>query len=138
MAKDRRKKDNRFTIRMQGRLAVVFGLTCVFFALLIGRIIYIQVKSGAKYEKIVLEQQEYSSKVIPYQRGNILDSQGTALASSIDVYNVVLDCKELNKYPKRKKSTRAAVKKCFPEVDMKDFDEKLWKFDSVKGYIRLY
>lgn len=125
MAKERRKKENRFTIRMQGRLAVVFGLTCVFFALLIGRIIYIQVKSGAKYEKIVLEQQEYSSKVIPYQRGNILDSQGTALASSIDVYNVVLDCKELNKYPKRKKSTRAAVKACFPEVDMKDFDEKL-------------
>ena len=125
MAKERRKKENRFTIRMQGRLAVVFGLTCVFFALLIGRIIYIQVKSGAKYEKIVLEQQEYSSKVSPYQRGNILDSQGTALASSIDVYNVVLDCKELNKYPKRKKSTRAAVKACFPEVDMKDFDEKL-------------
>ena len=125
MANKKKKNTNRFTFKMQGRLAVVFGLTCVFFALLILRIIYIQVKSGAKYEKIVLEQQEYSSSVIPYQRGNILDSQGTALASSIDVYNIVLDCKELNKYPKLKESTEEVVSSCFPEVDMDDFNKRL-------------
>ncbi len=127
MANSNRKRENKFTFKMQGRLTMVFGLTCVFFAILIGRIIYIQTKSGAKYEKIVLEQQEYTSKTIPYQRGNILDSQGTALASSIDVYNIILDCKELNKHTNLKKSTMEIVKNSFPEVDMKDFKKRLKK-----------
>ena len=41
---------------------------------LIGRLMYIEYTSGEKYEKIVLSQQEYDSKVIPYQRGDIVDA----------------------------------------------------------------
>ena len=57
---------------------------------------YIQRTSGEKYEKIVLSQQKYDSTIIPFQRGNIVDARGTVLATSVDVYNVILDCKVLN------------------------------------------
>ncbi len=52
--------------------------------------------AGEKYEKIVLSQQEYNSQTIPFRRGDILDRKGTTLATSTDVYNVVLDCTVVN------------------------------------------
>lgn len=111
------KKLDRLTLRMQKKLFIVFCLICVLFVVLIFRLMYIQSKSGSKYEKIVLAQQEYSSKTIPFQRGNIIDSKGTVLASSIDVYNVVLDCKALNKESELIEPTMEALLECFPEVD---------------------
>lgn len=110
---------------MQRKLILFFGGICVLFVFLIGRIVYIETTSGQKYEKIVLAQQEYSSKVIPYRRGNIEDSKGTALASSIDVYNVILDCKELNRYPELIDSTMEVLAQCFPEVDITDARARL-------------
>ena len=110
----RRKKSQRLQVWMQRKLILFFGGICVLFVFLIGRIVYIETTSGQKYEKIVLAQQEYSSKVIPYRRGNIEDSKGTALASSIDVYNVILDCKELNRYPELIDSTMEVLAQCFP------------------------
>lgn len=126
-------RENRFTQRMQRRLGIIFGIACILFIVMVVKIILIQTKSGQKYEKIVLAQQEYSSTNIPFQRGNILDSQGTALASSIDVYNVVLDCKALHQSKELVKSTKEVVKMCFPEVDMTDFDKKL-KENSKSQY----
>ena len=67
------KKKNNFTTRMQGRLGIIFSLTCILFSVLLIRILYIQLKSGRKFEKIVLQQQEFQNRIIPYQRGNILD-----------------------------------------------------------------
>ena len=121
----RRKKSQRLQVWMQRKLILFFGGICVLFVFLIGRIVYIETTSGQKYEKIVLAQQEYSSKVIPYRRGSIEDSKGTALASSIDVYNVILDCKELNRYPELIDSTMEVLAQCFPEVDITDARARL-------------
>lgn len=121
----RRKKSQRLQVWMQRKLILFFGGICVLFVFLIGRIVYIETTSGQKYEKIVLAQQEYSSRVIPYRRGNIEDSKGTALASSIDVYNVILDCKELNRYPELIDSTMEVLAQCFPEVDIADARARL-------------
>lgn len=121
----RRKKSQRLQVWMQRKLILFFGGICVLFVFLIGRIVYIETTSGQKYEKIVLAQQEYSSKVIPYRRGNIEDSKGTVLASSIDVYNVILDCKELNRYPELIDSTMEVLAQCFPEVDITDARARL-------------
>ena len=74
------------------KLIVMFSAIAVLLTGLIGRLMYIEYTSGDKYEKIVLSQQEYDSQTIPYQRGDIVDSKGTALATSIAVYNVILDC----------------------------------------------
>lgn len=81
---------------MQRRLSISFVAVCVLFALLTIRLMFIEKTSGERYEKKVLSQQEYDSSVIPYQRGDITDRRGTVLATSVDVYNVILDSKVLN------------------------------------------
>ena len=121
---------------MQGRLWIVFSLICVLFVVLIGRLMYIQYTSGEKYEKIVLSQQEYDSAIIPFQRGNITDSKGTVLATSIDVYNVILDCSVLNAKEKQIDSTIALVTTCFPEISGDDIRSKL-KNEPDSRYIKL-
>ena len=101
---------------MQRKLWIVFGFVCVLFVVLIGRIMYIEYTSGDKYTKIVLSQQDYTSTIIPYQRGDIVDSKGTVLATSVDVYNVILDCKVLNANESKIDSTIQAITTCIPEI----------------------
>ena len=82
----------KFLKRMQKKLVVMF---LVILGCLIGlmvRLMYIEETSGEKYEKIVLAQQLYDSKTIPFRRGDIVDAKGIVLATSVEVYNVVLDC----------------------------------------------
>lgn len=73
----------------------MFTVVAALMIGLIGRLMYIEYTSGEKYEKIVLAQQGYDSQTIPYQRGDIVDAKGTVLATSIAVYNVILDCSVL-------------------------------------------
>lgn len=80
---------------MQLKLVMVFGLIVLAFVALIGRITYINASDGEKYTKIVLEQQQYASTTIPFKRGDIVDANGTKLATSERVYNVILDVKVL-------------------------------------------
>ena len=104
--------------RMQRRLTFVFGLICVLFVVLIGRLMYIEYTEGDRYKKIVLSQLQYDSSTIPYKRGDIIDSKGTVLATSVDVYNVVLDAKVLNENKEDViADTITAVTKCFPEIE---------------------
>lgn len=112
----KRKTKNKLSRRMQRRLTLVFGVICVLFVVLIGRLMYIEYTSGDKYEKIVLSQLEYDSSIIPYKRGDIVDSKGTVLATSVDVYNVILDAKVLNQNEEKIDSTISYVVKCFPEI----------------------
>ncbi len=114
-----------FFRRMQRKTLWIFLLIVVLFIALMFRILYIETNSGQKYEKIVLTQQEYASSTIPYQRGNIEDSKGTVLASSLDVYNVILDCKELNESPELIESTMEVLAQCFPEIDITDARTRL-------------
>lgn len=107
----------KFSKKMQKKLLVVFSLISVALIGLIGRLMYIEYTSGEKYEKIVLSQQEYDSTIIPYRRGDIVDTKGTILATSTDVYNVILDCKVLTNDEKNLEPTIAALVQCFPELN---------------------
>ena len=123
------RKQNKKTIlkRMQSKLYVVFILLCILFVVLVGRLMYIEYTSGDKYEKIVLSQQSYDSRIIPYQRGNIYDSRGTVLATCVDVYNVILDCKVLNLNEDKKASTIAYLTQTFPEITKEAVEDALTK-----------
>lgn len=88
MRKGIRKK---FPKRMQKKLVLLFGAIVLAFVGLIGRVTYINATNGKKYTKIVLDQQEYNSRLIPFKRGDILDRNGTVVATSERVYNVILD-----------------------------------------------
>lgn len=61
--------------------------------------------------------QSYDSKTIPYQRGEIIDRSGTVLATSVAVYNVILDCTVVNDKEEYVDPTVEALVKCFPELD---------------------
>ena len=94
----KRKRKNRFQFltkkfpkRMQKKLVMLFMAIILAFIVLVGRITYINASKGNKYTKIVLDQQEYDSRVIPYKRGDIVDRNGTKIATSERVYNVILD-----------------------------------------------
>jgi len=117
----RLKPNNKILKRMQRKLWFVFGVVCILFVILIGRVMYIQYTSGDKYEKIILSQQDYDSTIIPFQRGDIIDARGTVLATSVDVYNVILDCKVLNANEEKSAgcvaSTVNLVTDCFEEID---------------------
>ena len=76
---------------MQEKLVMVFMAVVLAFVALIGKITYINASKGSGYTKIVLEQQQYDSRAIPYKRGDIVDCNGTRIATSERVYNVILD-----------------------------------------------
>ncbi len=111
--------------RMQSRLWLIFAGVCVLFVVLIVRLMYIEYSSGDKYEKIVLSQQGYSNEIIPFQRGDIVDRKGSVLATSVDVYNVILDCKVLNETPEKIDTTIDAITSVIPEISKEQIREAL-------------
>ena len=124
----RRKKKvtKKFLKRMQKKLIFLFLFILLFLGFLIGRLMYIEYNKGDKYEKIVLSQQGYDSRVIPYRRGDIVDAGGTLLATSLDVYNVIFDCNVLNQQEKEViDATVAAIASCFSEVKADDLYKRL-------------
>ncbi|WFR55004.1 penicillin-binding protein 2 [Anaerocolumna sp. AGMB13025] len=89
----RNKKSRKFTHKMQAKLLLVFCVVLIAMLGLIVRLVYLNHVDGERYAKRVLSQQTYTSTVIPYQRGSILDRKGTVLAASEKVYNIILDIK---------------------------------------------
>ena len=89
------KKRRRFGRKMKKRLLIAMVAFLAVFAVLIFNLINITVSKGAKYEQNVLAQQGYSSTVIPYRRGDIIDANGTVLASTKKVYNLILEPKNI-------------------------------------------
>lgn len=117
----------KITHLMRTKLVVLFVAIVLAFVFLVGRVTYINAKNGEKYTKIVLDQQQYNSRVIPFKRGDILDRNGTVLATSMRVYNVILDAYVmLAKDDKDDKQAIAEVKdvleECF-EIDREVIDE---------------
>ena len=115
-----RKRKNRFEfltrkfpVRMQRKLVMLFMAVILAFVVLIGRITYINVTKGSKYTKKVLDQQNYGSRVIPYKRGDIVDRNGTKIATSERVYNVILDVKVMTDKDKYIEPTIQVLKDCF-------------------------
>lgn len=121
-----KKKKNRlkfirqkFPKRMQKKLVMLFMAIILAFVFLIGRITYISASSGEQYTKIVLDQQQYDSRVIPFKRGDILDRNGTKIATSERVYNVILDAKVMLSSKKEEEKTKTieqtkfALEECF-------------------------
>lgn len=84
---------------MQEKLAItVLVITLALFALVM--VLYnMMTKKKEDYNQIVLSQQEYDSRVIPFKRGDVLDRNGTYLATSEKVYNLILDPKQIMSDP---------------------------------------
>lgn len=110
---DKRNTINRFTIKMQKKLLIMFMCILAAFAGLSVQLFLINRDNGEDYKKQVLSQQEYDSTTIPFKRGSIVDSNGTVLAVSNKVYNVILDTNLLMQDEKNLEPTLSALKKIF-------------------------
>lgn len=109
----RKNAVNKFTIKMQKKLLLLYLIVLAAFIGLSARLIMINRDNGEEYKKQVLSQQEYDSTTIPFKRGAIVDSNGTILAVSNKVYNVILDTKLLMQKEEYLEPTLDALKKCF-------------------------
>ncbi len=99
MSTRRRRPVKKINYSMKKKLAVLFSLVLLALVGLVARITYINATSGSRYRKQVLSQaqQKYENQTLPAKRGDIYDRNGNILATSNKVYNVVLDCLEVNK-----------------------------------------
>ncbi len=93
--KQKKSNSRKFTIGMKKKLVVLFVLVLLAFVGLGVRLILITKNNGEEYERQVLSQQQYDSTTLPFRRGEILDANGTVLAYSEKVYNLILDAKLL-------------------------------------------
>lgn len=132
-----KKPTMKFSRKMRGKLAFLFTGVLVLVCVLIGRIMYINYTSGDKYKKIVLSQQSYDSVSIPYQRGDIVDTKGTVLATSVAVYNIILDCSVMTSEKEYIEPTINALMECFPDLLDRSALEDYAANDESNRYIVL-
>ena len=105
-----RKKMNK---PIQKKLVGAFMIAILAFAVLVIRVTYINASKEEEYTKVVLDQQQYDSRVIPFKRGDITDRNGTKLASSERVYNVILDVKAMLDKEEYAEPTIQVLQECF-------------------------
>ncbi|MFW6015444.1 MAG: hypothetical protein ACOCRK_03340, partial [bacterium] len=95
---------------MKRKLTLLFFIFTLIIISLIGRIIYIKHFNGSLYERRVFAQQVNYNHKIPYKRGDILDRNGSVLATSIKKYNLILDPLVLSQTNKKsQESTKDAL-----------------------------
>ena len=89
--KKRKRHKKRFGHSNREKLLIVFMILLLCICVLIGRLIYINLSNNEDYTRVVLAQMDYDSQSIPFKRGDIVDRNGTVLATSEKVYNLILD-----------------------------------------------
>ncbi len=109
----KKKKKKRFGLFMQQNLLLVFVVVVLMFVALIVRLVYLNYNDGDRYERRVLSQQTYVSNAIAYRRGAILDRNGTVLAESIRVYNMIIDPVKMLSKEEYLEPTLKALETCF-------------------------
>ena len=101
------------------KLAVMMLIILLAFTGLGGRLYVLARDNQNDYQKKILSQQRYDSKTLPFKRGSILDANGTILAASEKVYNVILDCKVMLNKKENEEPTLKALSECF-ELDLSE------------------
>jgi len=134
---NRNQNVKKFTIKMQRKLVVLFLFVLLAFAGLSVRLIWITNQNGTQYEKQVLSQQRYDSTTIPFRRGEIVDTNGTKLAVSEKVYNLVIDANVMLYKEKRLEPTLQALGEHFPALDMAEIREYVVSHPNSSWYVPL-
>ncbi len=93
-----RNKKRVLTGYMQEKLAVTVLVITLALIGLVAVLYNLIEEKGEDYTQIVLNQHSsFDSRTIPYRRGDIVDRNGTYLATSEKVYNLILDPNQINK-----------------------------------------
>lgn len=116
MTEMKQRKSKKFTVEMQKKLLFSFLAVIAFLIALSVILIRINLNKGEDYSKAVYDNFNYDSRVIPARRGDITDRNGTVLAYSTKVYNLIIDTKVLLSDEEYREPTVTALLKYF-ELD---------------------
>lgn len=123
VARKKRRMVPKLNRKMKKKLLLLFGIITCAFVGLVFRLMYIEYTSGDTYTKKVLSLQSYDSVKLPFQRGNIVDKNGTILATSVAVYNVILDCSVMTSKDEYVEPTINALTQCFSDLDRNKLED---------------
>ena len=113
MAKEKRIFNDKMRRKLLGILAIFLAL----FVVLVGKIVFLNVVRGAEYKEKTMSGFNYESKAIPYRRGDIYDVNGTLMATSKLVYDIILEPKNILEFDFKAETTRNALKEYFGFTD---------------------
>ena len=91
----RRKPKIKFDKQKYRNLKWAYRVIIGFLFIMCIVIVRINITEGDNYSIKVLQQQSFTSRVVPFKRGDIKDRNGNVLATSVMMYNLVIDCKLL-------------------------------------------
>lgn len=94
--KQNQLEDRGLSRSMQIKLAITAGVILLALIALIVTIGRIQNDYSDEYNQKILSQQRYDSRDIPARRGDITDRNGSFLATSTKVYNIIIDPSQIN------------------------------------------
>ena len=127
--KRKRRQTKILPFYMQEKLMVGFVFLILLFAVLSLVIFQMIRKNSEEYSRIVLGQRQsgYGSRSIQARRGDILDRNGTILATSEKVYNLIMDPRAITSRTDDRylKASLDALKEYFKE------DERVAVAESV-------
>ena len=90
---DRKKLSSllgRPTREMRARAFVIFTFCTFFAAVIIGRLVYLQIVKHEDYQKLVLEQMIYETPITA-SRGGIIDRNGVVLATNYTTERIFIE-----------------------------------------------
>ncbi|MDO5409294.1 MAG: penicillin-binding transpeptidase domain-containing protein [Lachnospiraceae bacterium] len=122
--KKRRPAPRKVARYIKFRTGLVFLVVLGLMSFLILRIIVISKNDGEDYNKTILSQMSYDSRVIQAERGKIMDRNGTSLAYNENRYNLILEPKNILEDEADKEVTLTALEKCYG-YDRKEIEERL-------------
>lgn len=125
---------NKFMIYMQKKLVVLVTLVLLAFVGLSIRLYVLVRDNGDSYSRQILSQQAYDSTTLPYKRGDIVDRNGTVLATSQKVYNVIIDSKMILSRENYLEPTVQALASCF-SVDAGAIREYIISHEDSQYYV---
>ena len=137
--KVKKKKKKVFSTKMRRTLLILMFIFSGAMAYMIGTLIYINITKGAEYESKVLDQINYENLPVPYKRGDIVDCNGTTLATSKKYYNLILEPKNIIGEDAEKFANRENIEKALKrffglskeEIDAHLYDPDSW-YEIVK------
>lgn len=111
--KKNKKKNRPFARYMRKKLAFTFvTVTLALFALAMV-LLTLSRDNNEEYKKIIFTQQDYGNRTIPFRRGDIVDRNGTVLATTTRVYNLILDPVIIMSEEKYTDTTIDALVECY-------------------------
>jgi len=107
------RKYRPFRQYMKRKLALTFAIVALALFALAIVLLTISRDKNEEYQKIVYAQQDYDSRTIAFRRGDIVDRNGTVLATTTRLYNLILDPVIITSDVKYTDTTIDALVECY-------------------------